>query len=51
MGQKDEAGAFLRLQSKELLPHVSSECFSCYAEVMQSSVVWTVKHTDAIDTG
>lgn len=27
------------------------ECFSRYTEVMQSSVVWTVKHTDATDTG
>lgn len=53
LGQQDEAGDFLRAAAQGIVTSglFRAECFSCYTEVTQSSIVWTVKHPDAIDTG
>lgn len=53
IGQKDEAGDFLRAAAKRIVTPglFRVECSTCYSEVMQSSIVWTTKHPDAIDTG
>lgn len=53
LGQKDEAGDFLRVAVQGIvIPGLLRvERFPCSTEVMQSSVVWTVKHPGAVDTG
>lgn len=53
LGQKDEAGDFLRVAVQGIvIPGLFRvECFPCSTEVMQSSVVWTVKHPGAVDSG
>lgn len=53
LGQKDEAGDFLRVAAQGIvIPGLFRvERFPCSTEVMQSSVVWTVKHSGAVDTG
>lgn len=50
-GQPDKAGGFLRDAAQGIVAHgLFRECSSCYTQVMQSSIVWIMKHPGAIDT-
>lgn len=44
--QKDKVGDFLRVAAQGIITPglLRVECFSRYTEVMQSSIVWTIKH-------